>query len=655
MAMHTRLAFTKFVIVIACAFATTQMNSSAFAQRLPISAAEARAIAKEAYIYGFPLVDSYRVQHSYFIDKTSQEYKGAWNEIHNEVRVYTPADKVIQTPNSDTPYSMLGADLRTEPLVISVPAVEKERYYALQFIDAYTFNFAYVGSRATGNDAGNYLLAGPNWSGDKPDGIKQVIQSETEFAFVLYRTQLFNSGDLENVKKVQAGYRVQPLSTYLGQPAPKPAAKINFPKPLSPSDQKTSVEFFTLLNFAMSHCPLNPNDAAIRGRMASLGIRGDESFDVTKWSPEIKNAVETGITDAWKEFGVFKTEQLDTRRVTSANLFGTREHLQGRYIYRMAAAALGIYGNSAQEAVYPSFLVDSDGDKLDGTHYRYALRFEADQLPPVNAFWSLTMYELPSSLLVENPINRYLINSSMLPDLKRDEEGGITLYLMHDSPGKKKESNWLPAPKGPFMVVMRLYWPKEEALDHKWEIPSLDLLIPRPDEDDRPDEEVDPDDVEKFRREIKSLIGGIGASTSVTIYEGLPHQRGEKKLLVDELRTKKTVRLHRFPFYDIAIPAKPEVAAKLIALCGAQETFGPYGGAKFCGGFHPDWCVEFKKGPDVYQILVCFGCQEVRLYGPQNMAYSDLDKATMTKLVDILKPLQNNRPKPIKKPGLFGN
>src|SRR5262245_63650934 len=158
------------------------------------------------------MVDSYRIQHSYFVDKGGPEYKAPWNQLFNNARVYTPEDKAIQTPNSDTPYSYVGADLRAEPLVFTVPAVDKGRYYSLQFIDMYTFNFAYVGSRATGNDAGSFLLAGPNWDGEQPNGIKMVIQCETEFAFVLYRTQLFKPEDIENVKKVQAGYKVQTLS-----------------------------------------------------------------------------------------------------------------------------------------------------------------------------------------------------------------------------------------------------------------------------------------------------------------------------------------------------------------------------------------------------------------------------------------------------------
>jgi len=193
-----------------------------------VTPVEARAIAKEAYIYGFPMVDNYRIQHAYFVDTKNPEYKAPWNQIKNIPRVYTPEDKAIQTPNSDTPYSMIGMDLRAEPLVLTVPAIDKKRYYSIQLIDAYTQNFDYIGSRATGNEAGNFLIGGPNWKGETPKGLKKVMRSETDLAIGAYRTQLFNPGDLDNVKKIQAGYKVQPLSAFLGQPAPPAAPAIDF-------------------------------------------------------------------------------------------------------------------------------------------------------------------------------------------------------------------------------------------------------------------------------------------------------------------------------------------------------------------------------------------------------------------------------------------
>src|SRR5258705_13105924 len=205
---------------------------------------------------------------------------------------------------------------------------------------------------------------------------------------------------------------------------------------------------------------------------AKIGVGAGKTIDAGKLSPEMKAAIEQGMADAWADLaGLVKL--FDAGKVTSGDVFGTRKYLKNNYLYRMGAAALGIYGNSKQEAMYPVYGVDETKQKLDGA-YCYALRFAPGQLPPVNAFWSLTMYELPASLLVANPINRYLINSPMLPQLKRDADGGLTLLIQNESPGKDKEANWLPAPKGPFIMYIRLYWPKLEALEGKWTAPSVD-------------------------------------------------------------------------------------------------------------------------------------------------------------------------------------
>jgi hypothetical protein len=440
-----------------------------------VNPAEARAVAKEAYIYGSPMVDSYRIQHAYFVDRNNPEFKAPWNQICNMPRVFTPDDKTVQTPNSDTPYSMLGMDLRAEPLVLTVPEVEKDRYYSIQLIDLYTFNFNYIGSRATGNDAGSFLVAGPDWVGEKPEGIKAVIRAETQLVLAAYRTQLFEPGDIDNVKKVQAGYKVQPLSSFLGRPAPPAVPAIDFAEPLNPDAQKTSLEFFGILNFILGFCPTDPSEQQLMERFATIGVGAGKTFDADKLSPEIKTAITQGIADAWAEFAAFKKAKFETGQVTAGDVFGTREYLKNNYLYRMAAAVLGIFGNSKQEAMYPAYPVDSNGQQLNGAN-RYALRFAPGELPPVNAFWSLTMYELPASLLVANPINRYLINSPMLPKLDRDADGGVTLSIQNASPGAGKESNWLPAPKGPFIVFLRLYWPKADALEAKWTPPPVKRL-----------------------------------------------------------------------------------------------------------------------------------------------------------------------------------
>lgn len=457
--------------ILAATFLLASCASGVSAPVAGVTANDPTDIYKDAYIYGFPMVDNYRVMYSYFVDKANPDYKGAWNQVHNIARVFTPQDKAIQTPNSDTPYSFLGADLCREPLVLSVPKVAGDRYFSLQFVDLYTYNFAYVGSRTTGNEAGNFLLAGPNWNGEVPEGIKSVIRSDTDLALILYRTQLFGPDDLDAVKQVQAGFTVQPLSQFEGKPPPAPAPAIDFLPPLSAEAQKTSPEFFALLNFALQFAPTLPSEKGLMERFAKVGIGAGKPFDVAMLTDAQRTDVKQGIAAAWETFRTFKAEQIDTGKKSAADGFGSRAFLGNDYLSRMSAAVLGIYGNSKEEALYPAYFVDADGKPLDGASNRYTVRFEKGELPPVNSFWSLTMYELPSSLLTENSINRYLINSRMVPDLVRNADGSITIYVQHESPGKDKEPNWLPAPSGPFFMILRAYWPKEAMLDGSWKQP----------------------------------------------------------------------------------------------------------------------------------------------------------------------------------------
>src|SRR6266404_8038739 len=309
-----------FALVLGLAFKLTT-------QAEEVTPAEARAIAKEAYIYGFPLVDNYRIQYGYFVDTKNPEYKAPWNQIHNVPRVYTPADTAIQTPNSDTPYSFVGMDLRAEPMVLTVSPIEKERYFSVQLIDAYTFNFDYIGSRTTGNNGGSYLVAGPNWKGETPKGVKKVFRSETEFVFAVYRTQLFNPSDLDNVKKVQAGYKAHSLSESVGTAAPKAAPVIDFIKPITPAEEKTSPQFFNILNFVLKFCPTDPSETALMARFAKIGVGAGKTMDASKFSPEMKAAIEEGMADAWADFGGLQ-EQLAAGKVTSGDIFGTREYLK---------------------------------------------------------------------------------------------------------------------------------------------------------------------------------------------------------------------------------------------------------------------------------------------------------------------------------------
>lgn len=435
-----------------------------------------KAIAHDAYIYGYPMVDNYRVEYAYYVDKTGKEFKAPWNQIANIAKVYTAADVAVQTANSDTPYSWIGYDVTTEPIVISLPEIEEKRYYVLQFVDSYTYNFAYLGSRTTGNKAGTYMLVGPNWKGETVEGIDKVIKSETEIGVVVFRTQLFNPADIDNVKAIQAKYKVQTLSAYLGKEPVAAAATVEWMKPLTPEEQKTSLEFFNVMNFVMNFCPTVPSEKALMERFAKIGVGAGKTIDVAKLSPEVKAAMEAGMKEAWSVTFADLMKKVEAGEITSANVFGTREYIDGNYLYRMAGDVLGLYGNSKEEAFYPLYTLDAAGNPLDASTNKYTLTFKAGDLPPVNAFWSMTMYTSPQSLMVDNPINRYLINSPMLPQLKKDKDGGITLYFQKDSPGKALESNWLPAPDGPFRVVLRQYWPKPAAYNGTWKQPEITLV-----------------------------------------------------------------------------------------------------------------------------------------------------------------------------------
>jgi len=425
------------------------------------SIAETKAIAEEGFIYGLPIVMNYAVMNEFVIDKNSGQYKAPFNTISNEARVFTYKDTAVVTPNSDTPYSMLWLDLRAEPMVISVPAVDKKRYYSVQLIDGNTYNYGYIGSRATGNESGDYLVVGPDWQGEKPAGIKQVFRSTTPFALTIFRTQLFDAADMPNVEKVQAGYKGQPLSAYLNQPAPPAAPKIDF---LPATTAGIKANFYEYLDAALQFVPVTPQDKEIRARLASIGIGPGKTFAFKDLSAEHKAAILLAMKEGDDKVSAFlNAGTADINGWKVASVFGDAAFFNGDWLKRAAAAKGGIYGNDAVEAMYPMTRTDATGETLDGSKHNYTLTFPAGQLPPVNAFWSVTMYDGKTQLLIDNPINRYLINSPMLPGMKKNADGSLTLYIQKDSPGKAKDANWLPAPSGPIYLVMRLYWPKTEA------------------------------------------------------------------------------------------------------------------------------------------------------------------------------------------------
>ena len=440
------------------------------------SADEIKAISEEATLYGLPLVMLYGIMNEYAINADSGQFKAPFNEIKNVPRVYTPADTAIVTPNSDTPYSFSWMDLRAEPVVLCVPEMANDRYYSVMITSQYTFNFGYIGSRATGNGAGCYAVAGPAWTGGAPKGIEKVFVSETDFALALYRTQLFSPADIDNVKAIQAKYSVQPLSAFLGQPAPAPAPAIEWPKVTKAMEK---ADPFAYLAFVLQFAPATGAAAVevpLREKLARIGIEAGKPFPTVALTAADKTAMAAGIKQAEPVIKA-KIETLAPRVNGWVNVHSMvldRGGYDGDWAQRSAVAVAGILANDSKEASYAFTREDKDGVKLDGSKTNYTLTFPAGELPPVNAFWSVTMYDGATQLLVENPINRYLINSPMLPELKKNADGSLTLFIQKDEPTDPvQKANWLPAPNGPIYIVLRMYWPKESVLNGNWQPPGI--------------------------------------------------------------------------------------------------------------------------------------------------------------------------------------
>ena len=444
--------------VFGCAIVLLASSAVTLTHAADLTPAETKAIAEEGYIYGLPVVMNYAIMNEYAVDKNTNQFKAPFNQIKNEPRVYTYKDTAVLSPNSDTPYSLAWLDLRAEPIVITVPEVEKDRYYSVQLIDGNLYNDGYIGSRATGNQPGSYAVAGPDWQGETPEGVDKVFHSTTPFMLVIFRTQLFNPEDMPNVEKIQAGYKVQTLSAFQGKPAPAAAPDIDF-LPATSAGVKT--HFWSYLSAALDYIPESDKDKDIRAKLAMIGVGRGKTFDMGSLSPEQQQAMAEGM-----KAGDAKVTEFVAGGATDVNgwqvgsLWGDSDFYNGDWLKRAGGARAGIYGNDAAEAMYLLSRVDEKGQTLDGSKHNYTLTFPAGSLPPVNAFWSVTMYYGDSQLLVENPINRYLVNTSMVPDMKKNADGSLTIYMQHESPGKDKESNWLPAPDGPIYLALRMYWPK---------------------------------------------------------------------------------------------------------------------------------------------------------------------------------------------------
>ena len=453
---------------------------TACAPQAEVTPDEAREIAREAYIYGFPMVVNYKTMYLYVLNERSPEYRGPFNFLGCDARLLTPEDKTVVTPNADTPYCMFWADIRNEPVVISLPEMEPDRFYHFQLIDLNTHNFAYLGTLTTGNGAGSYMITGEDFQGSIPEGVDQVIPCETDLFFCVVRTQLMDDRDLANVERIQGAYKLEPLSEYLGTEIPdfQPMQKL---PAWNEGDQFTG-NAFIYLDAMLDYTDPVSEEIMLRRRLARLGIGDKEVFSLEQFDEEIRKAIEEGVRLGFEEIETFLAEN-STDPLMSGKIFGTREYLdnsarnnfghQDLFLIRAAAAHMGLYGNSADEAMYPTYLVDSDGNPLNAATNSYTLTFESGNLPPVESFWSVTMYDAPTQLFIHNPLDRYLLNSNMDENFVYGEDGSLTLYLGKESPGEELETNWLPAPDGPFYAVLRLYGPKDEVLNGEWRNPPL--------------------------------------------------------------------------------------------------------------------------------------------------------------------------------------
>ncbi len=423
-----------------------------------VTSTEVRAIAKEAWLYAFPMMESYNTWYAQAVDKDSPTYVGGFNKFRHYSQAFTPANHDVVTPNNDTPYSWAWLDLRAEPIVISVPEVPKDRYYVLQFIDLFTFNCAYIGSRSTGNEAGNFMMVGPQWKGEILPGFKKVFRVETQIIVILGRTQLNGADDVESVKEIQAGFKLTPLSAFEKTTPPPAPPALDFPKP--DKSREATHDFITYLNFFLALAePPHPKEIALRQRFEEIGIAPGKAWDASKVDAPTLAAINAGVEKGEAEL---KAKIAVTH--SSNGLFGSRAAQGENYLDRSVAAAMGLYGNDLAEAWYGGFV--GDGTKLQQMH------FTKDQLPPGKFFWSVTLYTLPDRFLYDNSLNRYSIGDRT-KGLHYDKDGGLAIYIGHESPGPEKENNWLPAPAAKYSFVARVYGPSEAAMTGKWKLPAL--------------------------------------------------------------------------------------------------------------------------------------------------------------------------------------
>ena len=420
----------------------------------------------------FPMLMGYRYLYGSFLEPRSPSHIAPVNVLGGQPRTLDHTFRDVITPNADTPYSMAALDLRSEPMVLSVPAIG-DRFYHFQLEDLWGHNVHYVGTRVTGTGPGSYLLTGPRWDGASHEGITATLRFETDIVFVIGRTQLLSAADVEALGRIMASYRLQPASTFASSETP-PTAPYEWPAwdDTASRDER----FIGYVNALLPLCrPFHPDDQAVIDRLAAIGVGAGRPFDADALDEATHTALRAGIDTARAEMAT--TVESFGEVIggwQNVEVFGNRDWYAGDYLKRAVGAMAGWGGNDASEAIYPTARADADGQPLTGEH-RYTLTLTTE--PPAEAFWSFTMYDTSydgtAGYLVANPINRYLVNSTT-EGLVRGDDGSLTIHIQHDEPASQHgRANWLPAPEGPFYIVMRLYLPEAAALDGTWRPPSI--------------------------------------------------------------------------------------------------------------------------------------------------------------------------------------
>ena len=433
-----------------------------------ITEEEAHAIGVDAYLYFYPLItmDLTRKQ-STNIEPGKEIGKGPMN-MFVSVPTYPPADfKGVVRPNFDTLYSIAWLDLTKEPMIVSAPDTNG-RYYLLPMLDMWTDVFASPGWRTTGTQAANFLIAPPGWSGDTPTGMTR-IDAPTPYVWIIGRTKTDGPQDYDAVHKIQAAYKITPLSQNYSPPTVTIDASVDMKTPSKVQiDTMPAEKYFAYAAELLKVNPPHITDQPMIAQLKKIGFERGKSFELDKANPAIRKGLQGASEDA-QQLMAWKIPTL-ARVVNGWSMNTDTMGVYGNYYLKRAIVAqLGLGANLPEDAIYPLNLADETGKPLDGAN-KYTLHFEKGATPPVDAFWSVTLYDT-GGFQVANALNRFAVSSWM--PFKYNVDGSLDLYFQNESPGSDKEANWLPAPKGPFNLTMRLYAPRSEALTGKWNPPPV--------------------------------------------------------------------------------------------------------------------------------------------------------------------------------------